>query len=72
MEGYGSVAIIAPPSDAEAPSYGAAGFSVNATGAGLTYQWKFNNTDIPGATGDSLFLTNLTPAQFGSYAFASG
>ncbi|MGZ8543687.1 MAG: beta strand repeat-containing protein, partial [Flavisolibacter sp.] len=33
---------------------GNANFSVTATGAALTYQWKFNGTDIPNATNASL------------------
>src|SRR4051794_28059059 len=27
--------------------------------AEVTFQWKFNNIDIAGATGDSLLLTNI-------------
>jgi hypothetical protein len=32
------------------------------------YQWRFNGGDIPGATGPSLTMTNLTLAQAGFYA----
>jgi Divergent InlB B-repeat domain/Immunoglobulin I-set domain len=32
-----------------------------------TFQWKFNGTDIPGATGDSLLLTNISVANEGQY-----
>lgn len=35
--------------------------------ASVTYQWQFNNTNIPGATGDSLLLTNVNAASEGSY-----
>ena len=34
----------------------------------VTFQWKFNGTDIPGATGDSLLLTNVNPASEGQYS----
>ena len=42
-------------------------FSVTATGAGtLTYQWRFNGTDIPTATGSSINVP-VIPAANGSY-----
>ena len=31
------------------------------------YQWQMNGTDLPGATGSSLVLSNVTLAQAGSY-----
>jgi hypothetical protein len=34
----------------------------------VTFQWKFNGTDIPGATGDSLLLTNVSAASEGQYS----
>jgi len=34
----------------------------------VTFQWKFNGTDIPGATGDSLLLTNVNTASEGQYS----
>jgi hypothetical protein len=36
-------------------------------GAGLRYQWQFNGATIPGATNDTLSLTNLTRSQSGDY-----
>ena len=40
-----------------------------ATGSALlTYQWRFNNTDLGGATGASLILNGVTIAQDGTYA----
>ena len=39
-----------------------------ATGAPpLSYQWRFKGADLPGATTDSLTLTNLQLAQSGAY-----
>lgn len=34
----------------------------------VRFQWKFNGTDIPGATGDSLLLTNVNDADEGQYS----
>jgi hypothetical protein len=34
----------------------------------VTFQWKFNGTDIPGATGDSLLLTNVNTTNEGQYS----
>jgi hypothetical protein len=44
-------------------------FSVVVSDAyGVIYRWKFNGTDIPGATGDSLLLTNVGAANIGNYS----
>ena len=44
---------------------------VVADASGVTFQWKFNGSkfigDIPGATGDSLLLTNVRAANEGQY-----
>lgn len=43
-------------------------FSVTANGSEpLIYQWKFNGSDIVGATGPTLNLPNVQPANAGSY-----
>jgi hypothetical protein len=43
-------------------------FVVAATGPGvLSYQWQFNGSSIAGATTTNLILTNVSPAQAGSY-----
>ena len=39
-----------------------------ADASGVTFQWKFNGTDIPGATGDSLLLTNVSASNEGEYS----
>ncbi len=46
---------------------GSAYFYVYTSGSGLTYQWRFEGVDIPGATGYSLSLSNLTAEMFGTY-----
>src|SRR5581483_3283856 len=44
-------------------------FSVSAGGTPpLSYQWTFNNSNIPGATNSFLCLTNVHPSQAGNYA----
>lgn len=43
-------------------------FSVGATGSRpLSFQWKKDGVDIPGATGPTLTLTDLTEADSGTY-----
>ncbi|AWI10122.1 InlB B-repeat-containing protein [Ereboglobus luteus] len=42
-------------------------FTVAATGDSLTYQWKKNGTDIPGATNANLVVTNAQKSDAGSY-----
>jgi len=56
-----------PQSLVSAPG-GTATFSVLATGTQLTYQWRFNGTNLPGATNSSLTLTNVQNANVGSYS----
>ena len=46
-----------------------ASFSVTVVGSGpFRYQWKFNNTTIPGATNALLTLTGIHPYQAGNYS----
>ena len=42
-------------------------FSVIATGAGLTYQWRKNGTNIGGATGSTYTINNITAGDAGNY-----
>ena len=42
-------------------------FSVTATGASLSYQWRKNGTAIPGATGSSFTIIGAQAADAGSY-----
>ncbi|MHB8522768.1 MAG: ice-binding family protein [Limisphaerales bacterium] len=41
--------------------------SVGVIGSGLSYQWQFNGTDIPGATSSTLALTDLSSSDAGAY-----
>ncbi len=44
-------------------------FSVSATGnPPPSFQWQFNNTNLPGATNPTLALNNLTTNQAGNYS----
>jgi hypothetical protein len=42
--------------------------NVSATGGGLAYQWNFNGTAIPGATGASYVINNFAPGYIGDYS----
>jgi hypothetical protein len=56
------------PADVFADKGGPATFRVLATGsAPLNYQWQFNEEDLPGETSSVLRLSNITPANRGSY-----
>lgn len=61
------VSITADPSGVLACSGGSATLSVTATGAFLNYQWRKGTNPIPGATGSSLLISPVTPADLGSY-----
>jgi uncharacterized delta-60 repeat protein len=41
--------------------------NVNAVGTALTYQWRKNQNDLPGASEASLTLTNVQASDFGNY-----
>jgi hypothetical protein len=55
-----------PLSETSAPD-GSVTLSVGASGGDLSYQWEFNGTNIAGATGATLILTNLSASQAGVY-----
>ncbi|MEO6671444.1 MAG: T9SS type A sorting domain-containing protein [Ferruginibacter sp.] len=42
-------------------------FSVTATGGSLSYQWRKNNVDIPGATNSTYTISNVVSASAGAY-----
>ena len=60
-------AITAQPTNNTVSPNGGVTFSVGATGGNLSYQWLFNNTNITGASGASLTITNVSAANIGVY-----
>ncbi len=61
-------AIAQPPAGTvNAVAGGTATFSVTASGAGNTYQWRKDNVALPGATAATLTLNNVTAANAGVY-----
>ena len=60
--------IVSQPASQVVPPGESVGFAVVVADATeLSYQWNFNDVAINGATGDSLYLTNITAANEGSY-----
>ena len=63
------LAITSPPSNQSAFAHDAATFTVGVSGDGpLFHQWRFNGTNLPGATNSTLFLSDVLPANAGSYS----
>jgi len=61
-------AITGQPQSQTVATGASASFTVTATGtAPLSYQWKFNNSDVAGATSPTLTLSNVQAANAGSY-----
>lgn len=61
--------ILTQPANQSVLEGGTALFTVGAGGAApLSFQWQFNNTNIPGATTSALALTSVQPSQAGDYA----
>lgn len=72
-----SPATVAPPqilsqpqSQVLGPGELASFFVVVADSRGLTYQWRFNDADINGATHETLLLTNVDAMHEGQYSVA--
>ena len=60
--------IMSQPSDLVVTQGNAAVFGVTVEGTPpFHYQWQFNGSNVAGATGSTLNLTNVQPAQAGSY-----
>ena len=58
------------PADQTVPVGQGVGFCVNATndcGGELTYQWRFQGVEIPGATANCYVLATARPTNAGSY-----
>ena len=61
--------IVLQPADETVPLGGTAAFSVAATGAlPLSYQWRLQGLDLPGASNATLVLTNVQQSQAGLYS----
>jgi O-glycosyl hydrolase len=64
----GPPAIVTQPASQNVAAAANVSFSVTASGtAPLSYQWKFNGANLSGATGTSLALTGVQPANAGNY-----
>ena len=61
------IEITAQPIDVTANEGGSAIFSVTATGTSPTYEWKKAGVAISGATGATLTLNNIQPADAANY-----
>lgn len=63
------ISILEQPQSLLVNAHTAASFSVTATGAAaLSYQWSFDNTNIPGATSSNLTISNVVQTNLGTYA----
>ncbi len=61
-------AISAQPQSRSVPQSTSASFNVTATGTEpLRYQWRFNGTNLPGATGSSYTRYDVQPQHVGNY-----
>ena len=63
-----SPSIVNPPQDLTLTNGSSGSMSVVASGtAPLSYQWRFNATNLPAATGSSLGFSNVNTSQAGPY-----
>jgi hypothetical protein len=61
-------AITSDPTNLTVNAGESATFRVSASGHPLAFQWRLNNTALPGATNSILMLTNVQPSQAGNYS----
>ena len=62
-------AIATPPQSLTKAAGQTATFIVSATGTGpLSYQWRYNGSALPGATGSTLTLNSVQPTNAGNYS----
>ena len=68
ISGVAPLRIVRQPTSYTASVSGTANFEALAQGSDpITYQWRFNGTNIVGATNSTLVLTNLTLSAAGEY-----
>ncbi len=60
--------IVTQPTALRVKAGSSAFFAVSCDPATASYQWRKDGTDLPGATGASLFLASIQPADAGSYS----
>ncbi|ACB77521.1 MBG domain-containing protein [Opitutus terrae] len=58
-----------PPPIVPPTSGGTASLSVGPSGSGCSYQWQCNGSNLGGATGSTLTLTNVQSANVGLYTY---
>jgi hypothetical protein len=59
--------ITTQPTNVSIVAFNSASFTVGASGANLSYQWRFNGNTVVGGTNATLTLTNVQPSQEGLY-----
>jgi len=59
--------IVSQPVSLTSTQGATASFAATVTGSSPVFQWQFNGASLPGATGSSLVLSNVQPAQAGNY-----
>ena len=70
---YLPVNITGQPASQVVSALSTATFAVTASGyPALSYQWTFNNTNLPGATSSTLVISNVLLANLGDYAVLVG
>ena len=61
--------VVVAPQNAQALAGGRAAFAVSAVGGGaLSYQWRFNGVDVPGALAPGLVVLDVQAEKAGSYS----
>ncbi|TAL00382.1 MAG: hypothetical protein EPO07_09750, partial [Verrucomicrobia bacterium] len=60
--------IVSPPANTSVTVGNPAAFTVSATGTQLNYQWRFNGTNIAGATNSSFSIANTAFSDAGAYS----
>jgi hypothetical protein len=69
VESLRGLAIRSQPSSQTISPGSTVTFNIQASGVGqLTYQWRHNGVDIPGATESTLILAHANPSQAGTYS----